>query len=316
MTVSDELLNVERFLRIPEVLGPSTSVGRRAGTNIPNILFVDPASGSDAADGTDPRNAKATLQAAIDLTEDDRGDIIVVFPGAHSVTTQVNFNKRGITVVASNFGSPAEEAAESFTVNAASSLTSGGPAKITAPVRIIGLGFASRDLTAEGLLIDCEESGGFSGGFNELINCRFSVWYGAVDYGIRMIGGAINKVRHCSFDGLFGGFDIGAIGLQNDTGGITPAYTEVDHCVFQGVGSGKHAIVHAVGSTPVGVFYGHNRLLSGFLGNEGKLLDNNNVASTGMCADNWVAPLANQGAAFENMTNSEIGFADNHYEEA
>lgn len=256
------------------------------------------------------------LAAAVEAANADNGDIIVVNPGTHDLTAQLVIDKPGITIIASELGLPKEEQGEKFTINAAASLSSGAPVKILDACRIIGMGFAGRDLTAESLLIDCEEQGGFNGGFIELDYCRFPCWYGAIDQGIRMIGGALNKVRYCSFDGLFVGYDIGAIKLENDVGGFAPSYLEVDHTVFQGVGSGKHAIVHAAGSVPVGVYYGHNRLLPGFLGNQGKFLDNNNVASSGMCADNWLAPLANQGAAFENMATSTIGFADNHYEEA
>lgn len=252
---------------------------------------------------------------AVDAATADNGDIIIVSPGSHINTDQLVLNKSGITIVAAELGLPAEEQGEKFTINAAPSLSSGPPVKILDPCRIIGMGFAGRDLTAEHLLIDCEEQGGFNGGFISLEYCRFSTWYGAIDYGIRMIGGAINKIRHCSFDGLFGGFDVGAIGFDNDTGGITPAYTEVVDCRFHGVGSGKHAIVHKAGSTPLSVLYARNYLLPGFLGNQGKFLDNNNVAATGMAVDNWLAPLANQAAAFENMTNATIGL-NNHYEEA
>jgi hypothetical protein len=284
-------------------------------------FYVNPAAG-----GADDRDVPwwdvdgsvvfSTLQGAIDACVDYRGDIIYVKRGNHGVTEAVTFDKAGISVFAQTFGHPAEEVGESFTVNAAASYDDGPAAIITAPCRIIGLGFAGRSLTEESLLIDCQEAGGFSGGFIELINCRFSVWYGAIAAGVRMIGGAVNKLRGCSFDGLFGGFGTAGIILENDAGGLTPAYTEVVHCVFQGVGSGKHAIKHATGSTPYGFFYAHNRLLPGFLGNYGKFLDNNSVVSKGMCADNWLAPLANQAAAFENLGASVIGFADNHYEEA
>lgn len=310
---------VDRNLRVPALLGPMASVdgeGLPFTQSIGRVFFVDPANGSDSDSGQDPARPLATLNAAIALCTAGQGDVIVVYPGSHSVTEQVVFNKEGITVVASQYGGPLEETAESFTVNAAASLDTGAPAKILDPCTIIGLGFQGRDLTAEGLLIDCEEQGGFNGGFNYLLNCRFGVWYGAIDYGIRMIGGSVNKVIGCSFDGLFGGFDVGAIGLENDTGGITPAYTEVKHCVFSGVGSGKHAIVHAVGSTPLGVLYAHNYLKAGFTAaNQGKFLENNSVVGSGLIADNWLAPLANQGAAFENLGSSTLGFADNHYEE-
>lgn len=259
-------------------------------------------------------SVSGSLQDAIDACVDDNGDTIVVQPGSHEVTQTVSFNKQGISVIGSEFGMPSKERGENFTIKAASSYTDRPVATITKPCHIKGLGFQARDLTKEALLVDCQEAGGFSGGFIMVENCRFGVWYGAIAAGIRLRGGAVNKIIGCSFDGLFGGFGTAGIIMENDSA-ITPAYVEVKHCGFWEVGSGKHAIKHASGSTPLGVLYAHNYLLPGFGGNQGKFLDNTNVASTGMCADNWLAPLATQGAAFENMTNSSIGFADNHYEE-
>lgn len=259
-------------------------------------------------DGDDVANA-------IDSATADNGDIIIVTPGTTTLTEQLVIDKSGITIVAAELGLPAEEQGEKYTFYGGS--LTGAPVKILDPCRIIGIGFAGSDVDAESLLTDCEEQGGFNGGFISLEQCRFPVWTGApLDQAIRCIGGAIVKVRDCSIDGLFQGFDVGAIVLENDTGGFTPAYTEVLRTRFHGVGSGKHAIVHAVGATPVSVLYAHNYLLPGFLGNQGKFLDNNSVAATGLIADNWLAPLANQAAAFENLAGATLGFADNHYEEA
>jgi len=257
-------------------------------------------------------SVSGSLQAAIDECTADNGDIIVVSPGTHSVTETVAFDKRGITVIAAKVGMA--ERGERFTVAAAASFDDGPAATITAPCHIIGLGFAGRDTTQESLLIDCEEAGGWSGGAIILDECRFSVWYGAMDAGVRCIGGAQNVIKSCTFDGLFGGFGTAAIVLENDTGGLAAAYLRVEDCLFQGVGSGKHAIKHATGSIPASVLYKDNVLLPGWSA-QGKFLDNNSVASTGMAANNWLAPLANQAAAFENLTNSTIGFAGNHYEE-
>lgn len=308
---------IDRALNVGRLMGPQSSVdgaGRPFSQNIGRIFFVDPSNGNDSADGQDPERPLATLNAAIGLCTADQGDFIIVFPGNHSATAQVVFDVRGITVSAVEFGGPDEEAAESFLVNADSTLDSGAVAKILDPCTIIGLAFGSRDLTAENLLIDCEAAGGFNGGFNLLANCRFSVYYGAVTYGVRMIGGSLNKLVGCSFDGLFGGYGTGAIGLENDDGGITPAYTEVRDCRFQGVGASKHAIVHDASSTPLGVIYKGNIMAGGFLGNVGAFLDNNNVASEGIVCDNWL-PLADLATAFENLTNSNLVFVGNHYDE-
>lgn len=282
-------------------------------------FYVLPAGAAQPTGTTFPKAGRGdvftSLQAAIDECVADRGDLIIVGRGSHSVSTMVDINKRGITIAAANFGMPPGMSGETFTVNAASTLTSGPVATITDPCHIIGLGFAGRDLASSSLLIDCEESGGYSGGFIHLESCRFSCWYGAIDYGIKMIGGAGNFIDRCYFDGLFGGFDVGAIGCFNDVGGQACAHLRIEGCKFSSVGSGKAAIVHAAGSVPANVLYKSNTMDSGW-GSLGVFLDNNNVASTGMACDNWLGGLANQGAAFTNMTNSTLKYADNHYEEA
>ena len=258
----------------------------------------------------------ATLQEAVDQCVDWRGDKIFVAPGNHSVVAAVQFNKAGIGVFAAEMGLPDPVMGERFTVNAKSTYTNGPAGIITKPCKIVGLGFAGRDLTKESLLIDCQEAGGWSGGFISLEYVRFSVWYGAIACGLRTIGGALNHLKRCSFDGLFGGFGTGAIIMENDVGGFAPAYTRVEESYFSGVGTGKHAIVHKAGSVPVGVLYKGNMMEGGYSGNIGKFLDNNNVVSSGMIADNWLGGMANKAAAFENLTNSNLKFAGNHYDEA
>lgn len=245
----------------------------------------------------------------------DNGDIIVVAAGSHSVTEVVDFNVRGVTVVAADLGFNPTAQGERFTVNTAASYTDGPAAKITQPCQIIGLGFAGRQTAGESLLFDCEETGGWNAGFSYLLNCRFSCWYGAMTALIRSIGGQLNRIEGCTFDGLFGGVGDAGIILESDTGPIDPGFMQAVGNYFYGMGSGKHAIQHKSGDTPVSVLYHDNWLMAGF-GAQGKFLDNNNCDSTGMASENHLAPLANQAAAFENMTNSTIGFANNHYEEA
>lgn len=256
------------------------------------------------------------LQAAIDAAVADNGDIIIVNPGSHSVTTAVDINKRGITIMASELGLNPEAQGEKFTVNAAAAYTDGPAAIITDPCTIIGLGFAGRDLTKESLLIDCEEAGGFAGGFIHLLNCRFSVWYGAIAAGIRTIGGTLNRIEGCTFDGLFGGFGTAAIIMENDTGGFAPAYTRVIGNYFESVGSAKHAIQFATGAVPVGLLIAENYVLPGFTnGSECKLLDNNSVVSDGLVTRNHLGPFANAAAARSNNTNSLLNWSGNYYAE-
>jgi len=290
--------------------------GFTVSRSIGEVFFVRPSS-SPLPDGfleVDETTVFATLQEAIDACVADRGDQIIVTPGNHNVEAAVEFNKSGILVLAAELGLPAAVQGEQFTVNAAASLTSGPAAIITKPCKVVGLGFAARDLTAESLLIDCQGSGGFEGGFISLEACRFSAWYGAIACGLRTKGGALNHIVGCSFDGLFGGFGTAGMIFEND-GALAPFYTRVLENYFSGMGAGKHAIVHAVGSVPVGVLYKGNKMDGGALGNIGKFLDNNNVASSGMICDNWLGGMADKAAAFENLTSSTLKFAGNHYDE-
>lgn len=257
----------------------------------------------------------ATLASALAACVDWRGDTIVLGRETHSVDETAAFSVKGLKVIgAQMLEGPFQ--GEIATIAASASFLDGPAATITQPTVFYGVGFAGRDTTKENCLVDCGEAGGFNGGFTSFINCRFPTWYGAMDAGLRFVGGAVNRVIECSWDGLFGGYGTGGIILENDTGAITPAYIEVLGCRFYEMGSGIHAIVHALGSTPLGVNYSHNYLLPGFGGNQGLFLDNNSVASTGIAGGNYLAPLAAKANAFSNMSNSTIGHTDNHYEEA
>lgn len=287
------------------------------GTPYGQVFYQDPVNGLDTNDGLTPTGAGGkgpllTLQAAIDLCTAEKGDTIKVAKGSHSVTAPVEFNKRGI-VVEAMMGMAGPAMGERFTVSANASLTDEPVAIITEPCVIKGLGFAGRDLTKESLLFDCDEIGGWNAGFSALINCRFSCWYGAIATGIRMKGGQLNHIMGCTFDGLFVGFGTAAI-ITEKSGYIDPGFIRVLGNYFSGVGSGKHCIKHS--DAAIGVVYAHNYIDGGYLGNRGKFLDNNNKASEGLAADNWLGGLANQAAAFENLTNSSLKFAGNHYEEA
>lgn len=268
----------------------------------------------DSAGGADFIN----LNDAIEACDDDQGDTILVAPGSHNVPEIVDFNKRGIRVFAANMGMPPEAAGERFMIRPAADYLDGPPAKITAPVHLRGLGFTTRYIASDadscGLLIDCEEQGGFAGGFSLIENCRFPTWYGAQGYGIYMLGGSWNAVRGCSFDGLFVGFALAGIGVIVDTGNVGGVFTRVEDNYFSGLGSSIPAVKFETGALPVDFVMKGNLNLDGF-GTRGVLLNNNSVVSGGLIADNWTG-LANKAAAFLNLTNSNLSFNGNHYEEA
>jgi len=271
------------------------------------VFYVDPSSGSDNADGLGSKTALATLTEGISKCTAGDGDVIIRMPGTETVTEPVVFDKQGITVISSMYGLPGHVKGESFTTYN-SSATGLSAAVINDSVRLIGLGFAASDVSEQALLIDCEEQGGFNGGFNSIEYCRFATWNGVIDAGIRMIGGALNHIIDCEFDGLFGGFGTAAISMAGDTGGIDPFYPRIEGCRFMALGSGKAAIEHAA-DTPVEVLYKDN-----ILGSAGVFLDNSDLDSSGIACNNWLG-LANQAAAFTNMTNSTMKIVNNHYSE-
>jgi hypothetical protein len=268
----------------------------------------------DSAGGADFDDMNEALAAC----ENSRGDTILVAPGTHSVDEIIDFNVIGVRVLAANMGMPPEAAGERFTICPSATYTDGPAAKITQPVHLRGLGFTTRYIQADdaescGLQIDCEETGGFNGGFSLIEYCRFSCWYGAQAYGVYQIGGAWNVFRKCSWDGLFGGFANAGIGAANDEGGLAPTFLHIQDNYFSGLGSSKPALKFITGAVPVNFVMTGNYNQDGF-GTRGVLLDNNSVVSGGIVGGNWTG-LANKAAAFLNLTNSNLAFQDNHYNE-
>lgn len=296
---SKKFPNFEK-LYIGEVL--TTTVGSGLNPDA-SIQVVDPSAGEDIND-------------AIDNVSDGRGDFILVKPGSHNAAGTIACNKKGMTIIAAQFGHPDPFKGESFMLRTSSDYATVPGVTVTKPVRIVGMGITGRDTDKQSLLVDCLEAGGFSGGFNSFEFCRFPAWYGAMDTFVTLIGGSVNIFHRCTFDGLFGGITTAAIQVENDTGAFATDFLRVEGCEFSGIGSSKPAIKCKTGSVPLDMFIYRNRLLPGFSGNPGVMVDFNSVAATGMAAENFVAPLANQAAAFLNTGSlAQFGFANNHYEE-
>lgn len=260
------------------------------------------------------------LNDAIAACVDYRGDTIKVLPksdgSSHKHSEIIDFNVIGLTVEAAELGMPRQPRGEAITICPAADYTDGPAAKITQPVHLKGLGFTTRyilagDADSCGLLIDCEETGGFNGGFSLIEECRFSCWYGAQAYGVYGIGGAWNVFKNCTWDGLFGGFGTAGAGLSNDVGGQAPCWWEFIENEFSGLN--KPAVKFITGAVPINFLMLRNKNMDGW-GGRGTLLDNNSVVSGGLVAENLTG-LANKAAAFLNLTNSNISFCDNKYEE-
>ena len=84
--VLKSLPEIDRYMRFLRLLTPQVSTTPDFGqsVDVPNIFFVDATNGSDNNSGKDPAFAKATIQAAINLTVSDRGDIVFIMPGSYA----------------------------------------------------------------------------------------------------------------------------------------------------------------------------------------------------------------------------------------
>jgi hypothetical protein len=282
-------------------------------------FFVDPRSGSDAKRGNEIQHPLKTLEEAYEKCTDGAGDVIYCFEGTQNIesTDGLVLAKEGLSIIALDYGMNPNGAGESFTIRNHSSVTDKPAVTITAPTKIIGMGITSRDTSDASLVFDCDATGGFNAGFSLIKNCRFSAWYGAMTYFIRMLGGQMNRIEGCTFDGLFGGVATAGIYLDSDTGPIDVGFTQIVGNYFYGMGSSKPAIKLASSDTATGLLVAHNYLMAGFVAaNQGVLVDFNSTDSWGLMADNWVAPLVNKAATFLNAGSYTGGYSDNHYEEA
>jgi len=206
--------------------GVSSVLDLKDGANVVNqhlgadgrLFYVDVSSsigytvGNDAQSGLKPSESFATLQAAIDACEDWRGDVILCKAGTQTLTEEVTFDCKGITVIAEGCGLPARSAGERFMLYG--SHTDAPAAIISAPCKIIGMGFCGSE-TAGGSLEINGTTGGFDGGnLVSLINCRFSHWGIAKAYAIILQGTGDVEIGHCYIDGYTAGYTTAAIECQ------------------------------------------------------------------------------------------------------
>ena len=206
-------------------------------TQLGQVFYHDPASGSDTNSGTSRTDAKVTLQAAIDLTVADRGDLIIRMRGYDAPATTVNFNKQGITVMAESFGMNKRAQGEFFATDPASS--TGPAARITKGCTILGLGFfgvqASGDNFTAAVILD--GSGGDTDAYGtHFVDCRFGNWNRAsVNYGIYNQGAGNCRVEHSHFVG--GDAQVLDAGILLDNhitaGGGRPCELDIHECYFE-----------------------------------------------------------------------------------
>lgn len=276
------------------------------------VFFVD-GDASNAADvsggGKQPDKPFATLKYAVTQCSHDQGDTILVAPShSETVTETIAFNKRHIRVLGLTAGSMNPMAAGEYSsVLADASFTDGPVATVTAPCWIEGLAFVSRDTggtfySGAAMLI-----GGQSDAtpFGVIVRrCRFPKWNVDNRIGIAIEGGTDPLVEHCLFEGVGADLDAGVYfqgALQNPI--FRYNYFRQCTAAFQCgafAGGGPHAFIH-----------------TNFV-EDGKLLDTQGNAGTGLIADNYLE-TATDTSSYDRSVATLQGdgwqFSGNHYSE-
>ena len=124
-----------------------------------NTYFVDTATGSDTNDGKSPGSALKTIQRAINLTGDAKGDRIYVKNGAYAETLTISTSHDGISIIGESLPGVVVTGA----TDATDTLTIAG-----AGCTIMNMSFAPVDAGSDISLIK------ITGSNNRIENCFFS----------------------------------------------------------------------------------------------------------------------------------------------
>ncbi len=301
-----------------------------------SIFYVKPTTGANFAQmqerlGTDSNRDgslvfQTTLQAAIDLCQDDQGDLIVCGSGSQTVTTSVLFNKKGVTVIAEDQYGPYQ--GERFTIRSAAAFTDGPVATITRPTTIIGLGFFGRQTAATSVLASFGSGGFDSGGWTHLVRCWFPN-HGSIARALDLTSVDRVTVEECIFDG-------------SNNGALTAAGKRLTVGIALTQGHNVHLLrnefINAITAIDAAVIAPETDPVHGNTGC--RVMSNHfyGVADTHMffniegvaaarpqkilMADNWLG-LANTKTwglnasldSVANLTTEGVAFAGNHYAE-
>lgn len=272
-----------------------------------NIYFVDPLSGSDVNDGKSGDKAKATMQAGITLCDNNHGDVIVRMRGGEAVTSVVDFNKSGVTVIPEGYGGPMAAMGEYFSTYS-TTLTGDPTAKVTADgVTIAGIAFVGVDAGTTHYFGAALLIGGLATAApygTRIVNCRFPKWNLANRIGVAVEGTSECLIEGCDFEGVGADFASG-IYVQGATQNLNIIGNHFRSCTY-GVlygpfaGGGPHAIIKS------NVF------------EDAKILSATTAAPTHVC-DNWSELAVGTGSFSGNYaTLAGLGIycSDNHYAEA
>lgn len=301
---------VDRFLQTASLLGPVSGIGSDAaksqGPNRPNIFFVDPTTGLTTGDGRDPRRPLSTLQAAIDLCERLRGDIIVVARGGHVPTAAIDVDKRGITIVADHYGGNRQNMDEHWII-ANASYTSGPVLEITQGCRIIGLAIVSRFATGPSVRATVDSGTGASANYLEMVDCGFPGW-GIGKDGVEFRGANLGRIYRCSFADLA---NSGSGVVFRGSGTNFPVQVEVEDCKFKDCTAGLEVIS---GASPQDLWIHRNR----FKGCTDDVNFNGGATGHGLISDNYhdsAVTAAHDDTVTNLIAAGDFEFVGNHYAE-
>lgn len=251
-----------------------------------------------------------SLQDAIDECTAGKGDVIIWVGGGHEVSETVLFNKAGITLIGSNRGYNRLAAGEGHAIYAASGFTDGPAAQITAPCKIIEIGFASRDVGSQffsgaACLLGGEADANPFG--VHMLNCRFPKWGLDNRIGLAIEGSSDCLIEECSFEGVTSNLEMGIYvqgAIQN---------LEVRACRFRQC---DYAIEHGSMTGGNGPHFFYN----GNFCEDAKMLNSNGLAALGHVCDNFLETAAAGSGSYDASVNTLIGqginFSGNHYAES
>ena len=274
------------------------------------VVDQDGELGNGVGDDGNPGTVEApllTVQAAIDLCESGRGDLVLVAEGGYVVTQTVSFNKAGITVAALGFGINPGVQGEFFAILANASFTDGPVATVTSPCRILGMGFASRDTGSLFFAGAAMLIGGLATASPfgvHVLGCRFPKWGLDNRIGIAVEGSSDILIEGCTFEGVSSDFEMG-IYVQGATQNITIRRNDFRQCEYAVeygafAGGGPHALIHEN------------------ICEDSKLLNSNGNTAPTHVAGNWLetaTDAASYDATVATLQGQGIQFSDNHYSE-
>lgn len=250
----------------------------------------------------------STLQGAIDTCVSSRGDVIYVKRGGETVTSTVNFNKTGISVIGQMWGMNPFARGEFAALLAATSFTDGPVATITSPCFIYGLGFASRDTGTTFFSGAAALIGGLATASPFGVHmkaCRFPKWALDNRIGLAIEGSSDCLIEECDFEGVGNDFDSGIYiqgGLQN----LVIRNNHFRDCTY---------------AVTMGAFAGggpHFMLGPGNVCEDSKLLDSGGNTATGIVFGNYLETATNAtsyDATVGTLQGQGIQFSGNNYSE-